>query len=189
MTEATATPHDKYLAILEELQTLEEAFADEKASAESYAQAREEALTSAAGEPKISKASLTKAIEADMAARVSAMRFTNSTEKVSKLEADIFPTFEEACRAVRFRLDTWWHQWREQELIRILGKEKGIAAFARTIPNEEADRLIEASDMAALYRLHGSDGVNAPRNEPAYRTAYMNAKAFVEEQEAALKKS
>ena len=43
--------------------------------------------------------------------------------------------------------------------------------------------------MAALYRLHGSDGVNAPRTEPTYRTAYMNAKGFVEEQEAALKKS
>jgi len=189
MTEATATPHDKYLAILEELQTLEKAFADEKASAESYAQAREEALTSAAAEPKITKASLTKAIEAEMAARVSAIRFTNSTEKVSKLETDIFPIFDEACRVIRFRLDTWWHEWREQELIRILGKEKGAAAFARTIPNEEADKLIAASDMAALYRLHGSDGVNAPRTEPAYRTAYMNAKAFVEEQEAALKKS
>jgi hypothetical protein len=189
MTEATATPHDKYLATLEEFQTHEKILSEEIASAAAYAQAREDALVSAASESKISKASLTKAIEAEMAARVSAIRQSNTSEKVSKLEAAIFPIFEEACRAVRFRLDIWWHQWREQELIRILGKEKGAAAFARKIPNDVADRLIEESDMAKLYRRHGSDGVNAPQSEPAYRTAYKDALAFIEEQEAALKKA
>jgi hypothetical protein len=189
MTEATATPHDKYLATLEEFQALEKSLSEEIASAAAYAQAREDALASAASESKISKASLTKAIEAEMAARVSAMRQSNTSEKVSKLEAAIFPIFEEACRSVRFRLDTWWHEWRRKELVRILGEEKGTAAFARTIPNDGADRLIEESDMAKLYRRHGSDGVNAPQSEPAYRTAYKDALAFVEEQEAALRKA
>jgi DNA-binding transcriptional ArsR family regulator len=189
MTEATATPHDKYLATLEEFQALEKILSEEIDSATAYSQAREDALAAAASESKISKASLTKAIEADMAARVSAMRQSNTSEKVSKLEAAIFPIFEESCRSVRFRLDTWWHEWREKELVRILGKEKGTAAFARTIPNDGADRLIEESDMAKLYRRHGSDGVNAPQSEPAYRTAYKDALAFVEEQEAALKKA
>jgi hypothetical protein len=189
MTDATPTPHDRYQKALEEFQVLEKTLSEEQSSATAYAQAREEALAAAAFESKISKASLTKAIEAEMAARVSAIRQANTSEKVSKLEASIFPIFEEACRVVRFRLDTWWHQWREKELVRILGEEKGTAAFARTIPNDGADRLIEESDMAKLYRRHGSDGVNAPQSEPAYRTAYKDALAFIEEQEAALKKA
>lgn len=186
MTEATATPHEKYLAALEEIQNLEKTLSEEIASAQAYAQAREDAMAAAAAESKISKAALTKAIEAEMAARVSAMRQSNTSEKLSKLTADIFPIFEEACRAVRFRLDTWWHEWRRRELIRILGEEKGTAAYARTIPNDGAERLIEESNMAKRYRLHGSDGVNAPQSEPAYRTAYKAAMAFVEEQEAAI---
>ncbi len=190
MSNQTAqTPHDRYLATLEEFQALEKTLAEEKASAESYAQAREDALAAAASESKISKASLTKAIEAEMAARVSEMRHQNTSEKVAKLETDIFPIFEEACRAIRFRLDTWWHEWRRKELVRILGEEKGNAAFARTIPNDGADRLVEESEMAKLYRRHGSDGVNAPQSEPAYRTAYKDALAFIEAQEAAVRKS
>jgi len=181
------TPHAKYIAALEEITSLEKASLEEQASLQENEQARQDALLAAASESKISKTSLTKAIEADMAAKISAMRESNTSSRLETLRTQIEPLFLEACRAVRFRLDAWFHEWRRKELVRILGEEAGQAAFARTVPNDAADRLIESMELAKLYHRHGSDGVNAPQSEPAYRTAYKDAFAFIEEQEAAIK--
>ena len=92
--------------------------------------------------------------------------------------------------AIQVVMDAGWPD--EQQRMRVwkhIANSHAENLLIFTDQRSGADRLIEESDMAKLYRRHGSDGVNAPQSEPAYRTAYKDALAFVEEQEAALRKA